>query len=405
MQMKILVINSGSSSIKFELYQMPDKVVEAKGLLQRIGEESSELKYKIGGREVVVARPVRDHAQGLQLIVEGLTSKELGGLKDITEIGAVGHRVVHGGEVFSGSVLITDEVVKAVQDHVELAPLHNPPNLLGIQVARELLPHVPQVGVFDTAFHQTIPDYAYIYAIPYEYYKTNHIRRYGFHGTSHRYVSMRAAHMLGKPLSEVNTITCHLGNGCSMAAVAGGKSIDTTMGLTPLEGLVMGTRSGDIDPAIIAYLERVRKMSVSQIDNLLNKKSGLLGVSGTSNDVRSVMKAAAEGDKRAALALTIYCYRVKKYIGSYTAALGKVSALVFTAGVGENGSQIRAQIMANMEPLGYCLDTEKNKAAVGKEMDISTDSSPIRIFAVPTAEELLIALDTYDIACQTLAAS
>lgn len=396
--MKVLVLNSGSSSIKYELYQMPEQRVEAKGLLQRIGEETSELKHKMRDSECVVRQRIKDHAEGLRMIIDKLIDTDNGGLKDISEISAIGHRVVHGGEAFSETALINDEVVKAIEAHIEVAPLHNPPNLLGIKVARELLPQVPQVAVFDTAFHQTMPEQAYIYPIPYELYQVNKVRRYGFHGTSHRYVATRAAHMLSHPLHEVNLITCHLGNGCSMAAIRGGKSIDTTMGLTPLEGLVMGTRSGDIDPAIIAYLERVKGMTVAQIDNLLNKKSGLLGLSGHSNDVRSVLQAEAEGNPRATLALSIYCYRVKKYIGAYTAALGKVSAVVFTAGVGENSAPIRARIMSDMEALGYCLDASKNKEAVGREMDIATSSSPIRILVVPTNEELLIAQDTYGIA-------
>ncbi len=396
--MKVLVINSGSSSIKFELYVMPEKKVEAKGLLQKIGEESSELKAKVGGEEVVVKRRVKDHAEGLKLIVGALTDAQHGGLKDISEIGAVGHRVVHGGEAFAETALITDEVVKAIEAHIEVAPLHNPPNLLGIRVARELLPKVPQVAVFDTSFHQSMPDYAYTYAIPYELYKEHKVRRYGFHGTSHRYVAARAAALLGKPLSAVNLITAHLGNGCSITAIRGGKSVDTSMGLTPLEGLVMGTRSGDIDPALIAYLERVKKLSVAEIDNLLNKKSGLLGLSGKSNDVRSVLAAEAEGDKRAALAMSIYCYRVKKYLGAYTAALGTVHAVVFTAGVGENAASVRARILENLAPLGYELDAEKNKSAGGKDLDVATPASRIRILVIPTNEELLIAQDTYELA-------
>ena len=397
MSTKVLVINSGSSSIKFELFEMPEKQVQAKGLLQRIGEGSSELKYKIGGTEQTNNRPVKDHADGLKMIIDALTDKTHGGLKDISEIGAVGHRVVHGGEAFAETTVITDEVVKAIEEHVALAPLHNPPNLLGIKVARELLPGVPQVAVFDTAFHHTLPERAFIYAVPYELYKEHRVRRYGFHGTSHRYVAARAAAMLGKPLHEANLITCHLGNGCSMAAIREGRSIDTTMGLTPLEGLVMGTRSGDIDPALIAYLERVTKMSVAQIDNLLNKKSGLLGLSGLSNDVRTILAAEGEGKVRPGLALEIYCYRIKKYIGAYTAAIGVVHAVVFTAGVGENSSVIRARVLEGMEPLGYTLDQKKNEQAIGKELDIATADSRIRILAVPTNEELLIAQDTYDV--------
>jgi acetate kinase len=398
MKMKILVINSGSSSIKFELYQMPEKKVEAKGLLQRIGESSSELKYKINGGEYAVNKHVKDHAQGLKMIMTALTDKARGGFEDISEIGAVGHRVVHGGEAFAETVLIDDKVVEAIEAHIELAPLHNPPNLLGIQVARELLPKVPQVAVFDTAFHQSIPEHAFIYAVPYQLYQEHRVRRYGFHGTSHRYVAERAAQMLNRPLAQLNLITCHLGNGCSMTAIRKGKSVDTSMGLTPLEGLVMGTRSGDIDAAIIAYLERVKHLTVSEIDTMLNKKSGLLGLSGLGNDVRALLAAESQGNERASLALTIYCYRIKKYVGAYTAALGTVDAVIFTAGVGENAATIRQRVMEEMEQLGYSMDREKNAQAIGKEMDISTPSSRSRILVVPTNEELLIAQDTYALA-------
>jgi acetate kinase len=397
MQTKVLVINSGSSSIKFELYLMPEREVLAKGLLQKIGEESSELKWKIAKKEHVVAKRVADHDEGLRLIMASITDRSKDGLADIAEIGAVGHRVVHGGEAFSDSVLITDEVERAVEEHVELAPLHNPPNLLGIRVARKLLPRVPQVAVFDTAFHQTIPEVAYTYAVPYEWRKENKVRRYGFHGTSHRYVAMRAAKMLGRPEAECDLITAHLGNGCSITAIRKGQSVDTSMGLTPLEGLVMGTRTGDFDPAIIAHMNRVRGLSVAQLDTLLNKKSGLLGLSGVSNDCRAVQKAEAEGNARAKLALDVYCYRVKKYIGAYSAALGRPHAVVFTAGVGENAAALRARILEGLEGIGYKMDAAKNREAVGKEMDISTPDSPSRILVVPTNEELLIALDTYEI--------
>ncbi len=398
MEMKILVINSGSSSIKYELYQMPGEGVEAKGVLQRIGEAQSELVQRIGTTEEVVKKPVADHAEGLHLIMSTLTDSRHGGLADLSEISAVGHRVVHGGEAFSETVLITDEVEQAIADHAELAPLHNPPNLLGIQVARKLLPQVPQVAVFDTAFHQSIPDYAFIYPVPLELYHEDKIRRYGFHGTSHRFVAARAAELLGRAPDKVNLITCHLGNGCSITAIRQGRSVDTSMGLTPLEGLVMGTRCGDIDPAIVAHLVRVKGMSVAEIDTLLNKKSGLLGISGKSNDVRTLLVAEREGDQRAALALGIYCYRIRKYIGAYTAALGEVSAVVFTAGVGENSSSIRERVLAKMRPLGYHLDATKNKQAVGRELDVADDESPIRILVVPTNEELLIARDSYTVA-------
>ncbi|HOT08316.1 MAG TPA: acetate kinase [Polyangiaceae bacterium] len=326
MSLKVLVLNSGSSSIKFELFEMPSEKRQARGLLEKIGEEQSKLTYTIGDSKYTIDQKVADHGQGLRLIIDALTDQSKGGLKDISEIGAVGHRVVHGGEAFSETVIIDDKVQKAVEEHIQLAPLHNPPNLLGIKVARELLPNVPQVAVFDTAYHQTMPAYAFTYPIPYELYEQLRVRRYGFHGTSHRYVAARAAKILGRKLEETNLITAHLGNGASMTAIQNGKSIDTTMGLTPLEGLIMGTRCGDIDPAIIAFLARVKDMPVAQIDNLLNKKSGMLGVSGLSNDMRSVEQAANEGNTRAALALEMYCYRIKKYVGAYTAAIGNVRA-------------------------------------------------------------------------------
>ncbi len=396
--MKILVINSGSSSIKFELFDMPSERREAKGLLQRIGESESRLTCTIGQVAHDIARPIADHEQGLKLIVEVLTDPARGGVDDVSRIGAVGHRVVHGGEAFSETVIIDDAVEQAIDENCALAPLHNPPNLMGIRVARRLFPGVPQVAVFDTAFHQTMPRHAYLYPIPYDLYETLKVRRYGFHGTSHRYVTARAAALLGREVETTNVITCHLGNGCSMAAVLGGRSVDTTMGLTPLEGLMMGTRSGDIDPAIVAFLHNTRGLSVAEIDKLLNKQSGLLGVSGVSNDVRSLLDAEAEGDTRAGLALDMYCYRVRKYIGAYTAVLGTVHAVVFTAGVGENSAVIRARILKGLGPLGYELDSGKNDQAVGVEADVATSDSSSRILVVPTNEELMIARDTFRLA-------
>ena len=391
--MKILVLNAGSSSIKFELFDMPAETIEVRGLLQRIGEAESPLGWKVGTESKSIARKVPDHAAGLRLILE-----ELGVGGSGPAIGAVGHRVVHGGEAFADTVLITPEVEAAIEKHCALAPLHNPPNLLGIRVARELLPGVPQVAVFDTAFHQTVPPHAYLYPLPYELYTELGVRRYGFHGTSHRYVAERAAAMLGRPLSETNVITCHLGNGASVTAVAGGKSVDTSMGLTPLEGLAMGTRSGDIDPAILSFLERVRGMKLADIDTMLNKKSGLLGLSGLSNDMRALLAAEAEGHARAKVALDVFAYRVKKYIGSYVAALGEVHAVVFTAGVGENAAPIRERILAGLAPLGIEIDAAKNAAAIGVEADVATAASRTRILVVPTREELAIARDTYRVA-------
>ncbi|MBW2731223.1 MAG: acetate kinase [Deltaproteobacteria bacterium] len=395
--MKVLVINTGSSSIKFELFQMPEEKVEASGLLQRIGEEGSELSYSLKGEKYKIAQKVPDHGVGLKLIISALTDGEKGGIEDISEIGAVGHRVVHGGEAFAKTAKIDADVLQAVRDHIDLAPLHNPPNILGIEVATSALPKALQVAVFDTSFHQSIPPHAYLYPVPYELYENQRVRRYGFHGTSHRYVTQRAAELLDKPIEELNVITAHLGNGASITAVRGGKSVDTSMGLTPLEGLMMGTRCGDIDPALIAFLERTQKMSVGDIDKLLNKKSGLLGISGVSNDMRTCEEAAAKGNERAQIALEMYAYRVKKYVGAYTAVLGRVDALVFTAGAGENGAELRAQVLENMEPLGYKIDPERN-AVRGKEADVSTADSPIRVLVIPTNEELMIARDTYVLA-------
>jgi acetate kinase len=397
--MKVLVLNSGSSSIKFELYDMPEEKPRGRGLLQRIGESESDLTYSLGSSaKKTISKRVADHGEGLRLIIDALLDTENGGLQSISEIGAVGHRVVHGGEAFSHTVLIDDAVENAVQEHVQLAPLHNPPNLLGMQVARKVLPNVPQVAVFDTAFHQSMPRHAYCYALPYELYQELKVRRYGFHGTSHRYVAARAAAMLGKPLDQSNLITAHLGNGASIAAICNGQSVDTSMGLTPLEGLVMGTRCGDIDPAIIPFLARVKGMSVRDIDNVLNKKSGVLGVSGIGNDMRLIEQAEKQGNDRAKLALDIYCYRVRKYIGAYSAALGRVDAVVFTAGVGENSDTVRERIMSDLRNIGYDLDKEKNRGARGMELDIATATSPCRIFIIPTNEELMIARDTYAIA-------
>jgi len=331
-------------------------------------------------------------------IIHTLTHPESGVIRAAGEIEAVGHRMVHGGEKFTQSVLITDEVEAAIEAHVELAPLHNPPNLLGIREARRLLPGVPQAAVFDTAFHQTMPERAFVYAVPYELVREVRLRRYGFHGTSHRFVAQRAARLLGRESAACNLITCHLGNGCSITAIRAGRSVDTSMGLTPLEGLVMGTRSGDIDAAVVPFLERVKGMSVAEVDRLLNKQSGLLGLSGVSNDMRALLQAEADGNKRAALALDVYCYRIRKYVGAYTAVLGEVHAVVFTAGVGENSAVIRERSLSGLERLGYKLDAEKNRQAVRRELDVAATDSPIRILVVPTNEELLIAQDTYELA-------
>jgi acetate kinase len=353
--------------LKFELFMMPDEHVEVRGQLQR----------------------VTDHRAALEAILDGLAEQ------GVDTVDAVGHRVVHGGERFRESALIDTEVERAIERCSPLAPLHNPANLQGIDAARAALPGVPQVAVFDTAFHQTMPPHAFRYALPDELYREHGIRRYGFHGTSHRFVAGRAAELLARPPVEVNLITCHLGNGCSMAAVRGGQSVDTTMGLTPLEGLVMGTRSGDVDPAIPSFLARERNLPPDQVEAMLNNVSGLLGLSGISNDVRDLLAAEASGEARAALALDVYAYRIRKTVGAYAAVLGRVHALVFTAGVGENAPAVRQRVLAGLEPLGFGLDAARNRRAVGREADVASPSSRTRILVVPTDEELVIARDTY----------
>ncbi len=355
---------------------MPAREVITKGLLERIGEESLSLNY----------------------IIKVLTDSKEGVISRISELSAVGHRVVHGGERFTGSVLIDEEVIEAVSRYCDLAPLHNPPNLAGILAMRKLLPEVPQVACFDTAFHQTIPEQAFLYAIPYEIYKNCGVRRYGFHGTSHRYLARRASQMLDIPKDEFNAITMHLGNGCSMTAVQKGRSIDTSMGFTPLEGLIMGTRSGDIDPAIVFYLEKKKGMKIDEINTMLNRKSGLLGISGVSNDMRTILSAAGKGDKRAGLGFDMFCYRIKKYIGAYTAVLGKVHALVFAGGIGENAPSVRSRVCSGLTCLGIILDEEENKKIKGREGLINIKDSPVKVLVIPTDEERGIANDTYEIA-------
>ena len=395
--MKVLVINAGSSSVKYQLYEMPEEKVLAKGNLERIGEEMSRLSHAYDGQTYTVDKKVADHDVAMELILQTLVGKDGGVISDVREIDAVGHRVVHGGEEFTGSVVIADEVVKSIEKFADLAPLHNPPNLTGIRAAQHNLPHAMQVACFDTAFHATLPQVAYLYALPFELYEKYRVRRYGFHGTSHRYVARRAAHLLGKDKAEVNLITCHLGNGCSMAAVKKGVSVDTSMGLTPLEGLVMGTRSGDIDPAILFYLSD-KGYSVKELNAICNKKSGLLGISGQSNDMRNLRELATGGDKRAQLAIDIFAYRIKKYIGTYTAVLGTVDAVVFTGGIGENGPDVRAQICSDQPQIGIEIDPEKNSVTLRKEGAISTDNSRVKVFVIPTDEEVAIAKDTYELA-------
>ncbi len=392
--MKVLVINAGSSSIKYQLYVMPQADVLAKGVVEKIGEEVSYLSHNYNGEKYSCDVSAPDHEQGMAVILNTLVDDKVGVIKDVSEIGAVGHRVVHGGEEFTGSVVIDDKVIASIEKFADLAPLHNPPNLTGIKAAQAKLPGVPQVACFDTAFHNTIPEVAYMYALPYELYEKYRIRRYGFHGTSHRYVARRAAEMMGVGKYDANIITCHLGNGCSMAAVKEGKSIDTSMGLTPLEGLVMGTRSGDFDPAILFYLAD-KGYDTKALNTLCNKKSGLLGLSGISNDMRNLSERAAT-DKRAQLAIDIFCYRVKKYIGTYTAVLDTLDAVVFTGGIGENAAEVRAKICSGLSQIGIAIDPAKNKDAIRKEADITADSSRVKVLVIPTNEELAIARDTFE---------
>jgi len=394
--MKVLVINAGSSSIKYQLYEMPKAKVLAKGVLERIGEQTSRLSQVFDSKTHNVEAHIENHKEGMQLILQTLASKDAGVVGDISEIGAVGHRVVHGGDEFTGSVVVNEDVIASIDKFADLAPLHNPPNLAGIRAAQYNLPAVVQVACFDTTFHSTIPQVAYMYALPYEIYEQYHVRRYGFHGTSHRYVTRRTAVLMGKDKYGVNVITCHLGNGCSITAVKNGKSIDTSMGLTPLEGLVMGTRCGDLDPAILFYLSE-KGYDMKTLNTICNKQSGLLGISGTSNDMRNLQELAENDDARAKLAIDIFCYRVKKYIGAYTAVLGCVDSVVFTGGIGENSANVRAAICSNLTQLGIELDPKKNNTAIGKEKLISKEGSNVKIFVVPTNEEAAIANDTYEL--------
>lgn len=392
--MNILVINCGSSSLKYQLIDMEKEEVLAKGLVERIGIEGSRIKHEVKDKEKkVIEVELPDHKSALDLVIKSIVDPEIGAIKSVKEIGAVGHRVVHGGEDFSESVLIDDEVMKVIEKNVELAPLHNPPNIIGINACKELMPEVPQVAAFDTAFHHTIPPVNYIYAIPYEYYEKYRIRRYGFHGTSHQYVAIRAAEMIGKPLESCNFITCHLGNGASVTCIRHGKSLDTTMGFTPLEGLIMGTRSGDIDPAIVTFIMEKEGLDPSEMNNVLNKKSGVLGISGISSDFRDLEEAAADGDERAALALGAFETEVQKAIGAYLTEIDSCDGIIFTAGIGENSPNNRLAIMRGFENRGIKLDMWRNNQR-GKESIISSNSSSIRVMVIPTNEELMIARDT-----------
>ena len=395
--MKILVLNCGSSSIKYKLFDMSNSTVIAQGGIEKIGLQGSFLKLTLpNGEKKVLEKDIPEHTVGIEFILDTLTSAEYGAIKSLDEINAVGHRMVHGGEKFSKSVLLTEEVLEAFTACNDLAPLHNPANLKGVNAVTAILPNVPQVGVFDTAFHQTMPDYAYMYAVPYELYEQYGVRRYGFHGTSHRYVSKRVCEFLGIEQEGTKIITCHVGNGGSISAIKDGKCIDTSMGLTPLEGLMMGTRSGDIDAGAITYLMDKLKLDGAGVSDLLNKKSGVMGIFKKSSDMRELEAAVANGEERAILTEKMYFYRIKKYIGAYAAALGGADIIVFTGGVGENQATARWGACEGLEYMGIKLDPEKNKVR-GEEMIISTDDSKVKVIVIPTDEELMIASDTMEI--------
>ena len=402
--MKIFIVNCGSSSIKYQLVDMDTENVLAKGLVERIGLPGAILMHTpVGQDKVAIEADIPDHNTGISMVLSALTDAKHGVISSLRDIDAVGHRVAHGGERFTDSVLITLDVVKGIEACVEMAPLHNPPALSGIKACQKLIDHAPQVAVFDTAFHQTMPKMAYLYGLPYELYEKYGVRRYGFHGTSHKYVAQRTATLMGKHMTDLRIVTCHLGNGASVAAVKHGKSIDTSMGFTPLEGLVMGTRSGEIDPAIIPFLMVKEKMSIQEVDDYLNKKSGVLGISGVSSDFRDIETEANKGDERSQLAIDIFAYRVKKYIGSYVAAMGGVDAIVFTAGLGENSAFMREKICNGLEFLGTRIDTDRNDIR-GEEREISVEGSKVKVFLIPTNEEIVIARDTRTICTPLVAA-
>lgn len=396
--MKVLVLNCGSSSIKYKLMDMDAKAIMAQGGIEKIGLNGSFLKITLpGGEKVILEGEILEHQTGIEYILGVITSEKYGCIKSLDEIDAVGHRIVHGGEKFNSSVLITDEVIQKIIECIDLAPLHNPPNLSGIYAVRKLLPEVPQVGVFDTAFHQTMPDYAYLYGLPYSLYEKYAIRRYGFHGTSHRYVSERVCQFLNAPREQQKIITCHIGNGASISAIRNGKSVDTSMGMTPVEGLLMGTRCGDVDAGVLTYIMEKENVGSQAISTIVNKYGGVLGVSGVSSDMREIGTAVDSGNERAILSLNMYNYRIKKYVGSYAAALGGFDILVFTGGVGENQWQTREAVCENMEFMGIYLDKEKNKNIRGIEAVITTDDSPVKAVVIPTDEELMIARDTLNL--------
>lgn len=392
--MKVLVLNCGSSSLKYQLIDMTGENVLASGLCERIGIDG-KIKHK-GKQNYENNVTMNDHTSAIQLVIDTLLNYEYGVISDIKEVNAVGHRVVHGGEFFTKSAIVTEEVLKAIEECIALAPLHNPANLMGIKACEKIMPNVPQVVVFDTAFHQTMPEKAFLYGIPYELYEKHKIRRYGFHGTSHKYVSQKAAELLQKDISDLKIITCHLGNGGSVAAIDGGKSVDTSMGFTPLEGLIMGTRCGDIDPAVVSFIMEKEGLSSTEVNDLMNKKSGVLGLSGVSSDFRDIEDAARDGNKRAQIALDAFHYKVAKYVGEYTSSLNGVDAIVFTAGLGENSKDSRQEICNYLKWLGIELDDEKNSLR-GQEVIITTPNSKVKVLVIPTNEELVIARDTKEL--------
>lgn len=391
--MKILIVNAGSSSLKYQLINMDNEATIAQGMIERIGIEGGKLTQKANGEKRVIMSDMKDHLDAVAMMIQVLTDKVYGVISSMDEVGAVGHRVVQGGELFTASAVINDEVIAAIEKNVQLAPLHNPANLMGIYACQKIMPNTPMVAVFDTAFHQTMPPKSYLYGVPMEYYERLRVRRYGFHGTSHRYVSQRAAEILGRPIEELRLVTCHLGNGSSMAAVQFGKSVDTSMGMTPLEGVIMGTRSGNVDPAVLQFIMNHENLDINQMLDILNKQSGFLGISGISSDMRDVEEAAAKGDRNSQISIDMLYQGIKKYIAAYAAVMGGVDAVIFTAGIGENGWELREGVLENMEFLGIKFDKEKNKVR-GKEIEISTPDSKVKVLVVPTNEEIVIARDT-----------
>ena len=394
--MKILVLNCGSSSLKYQLIDMENEVLLAKGNFERIGQTNSFLTHKVGSEKYVIEKPVKNHEEAINLMLEQLLHENYGVIKDLNEVNAIGHRVVHGGEEFSGSVIITEDVIEAIERCIDLAPIHNPAGLTGIRACQKVMPEKPMVGVFDTAFHQTIPEERYLYPIPYRYYETYKVRKYGFHGTSHSFVSKRIAELLQKPVEELKTVVCHLGQGASLCAVQGGKSVDTSMGLTPLAGIPMCARSGDLDPSIVTYLMQKENLTPTQIETILNKESGVLGISGVTPDFRDIQAEEAKGNKRAKLALDSYCYTVAQYIAKYAVSMKGIDAIAFTAGIGENEYAIRERICSHLSFMGVELDPIKNNIK-GEEREISKDDSKVKVWVVPTNEELVIARDTMNL--------